>query len=233
MKSFRLIVLTAAFLVMALSVFIFRGALAHFFGNLRISFSGAADGNFSYENYQSLKTQNEFLTQNCPTGENSRQLVVAGKYHAKEARIFSDYPFNNYSAVLIDLGSDDGMKAGMPVLVSEGVLLGKVTGVKRTQSEVETIFDPSWRSAVAFGEARSKALLVGGPAPYLDLIPKTAFSNIGDPVFNLAKDFPINLLLGKIISWEAGENDVWARAKVEPPASFENLGKVLVVTDFP
>jgi cell shape-determining protein MreC len=233
MKSFRLLILSVSFVLAALVIFFSRDALIHFFGNLRLSFFGAADSDFSYENYENLKVQKEFLIQNCAPEKSNDLSVSSGRYRYEEAQIFSDYPFNNYSAVSVNLGTDDGIKVGMPVLVSEGVLLGKIVAVKRTQSEVETIFNPNWRSAAAFGPEKTKALLVGGPAPHLDLVPKNASSTAGDPVFNLAKDFPINLIIGKILSLEGGENDVWNRAKVEPPVNFEDLKKVIVITNFP
>lgn len=233
MKSFRLLILVAAFVVVVLVVFFSRTALTHFFQNFRLTFSGAANPDFSYENYESLKAQNEVLTQNLLGTENTNPTVNADRYRAKEARVFSDYPFNNYAAVTIDIGSDDGVKAGMPVLSAPGVLLGKIKDVNRTESEVETIFDPGWRSAVAFGANRAKALLTGGPAPYLDLIPKDASSTAGDAVMNLASNFPMNLLVGRILDWEDGGNGVWAKAKVEPPISFEDLRKVLVIVNFP
>jgi len=233
MKSFRLLILSVAFVAIVLIVFFSRTTLVHFFQNFRLAFSGASDPGFSYESYGNLKAQNEVLTQNLSGAENANPVASADRYRVKEARVFSDYPFNNYAAITIDIGSDDGIKAGMPVLSAPGVLLGKIKDVKRTESEVETIFDPAWRSAVAFGANREKALLTGGPAPYLDLIPKNVSSTTGDAVMNLASSFPMNSLIGKILDWEEGGNGVWAKAKVEPPISFEDLRKVLVILDFP
>lgn len=233
MKSFRFLVLGIALAAAVLVIFFSRTALVRFFQNLRFSILGAADSNFSYESYQNLKTQNAILTENAANGNNPVPAIASGRYHYRPARVFSDYPFNNYASLIVDLGSDDGMKSGMPVLSADGVLLGKITEVKRTQSEVETIFDPNWKSAVTFGTGRFKALLTGGPAPYLDLIPKEASAVVGDSVLNLASDFPMNLLVGKILSWESGENNIWFKAKLAPPVRFENLGKVMVVVDFP
>lgn len=233
MKYFRLLISGIALAAIVLIIFFSRTAVVHFFQNLRLSFLGAADSDFSYESYQNLKIQNEVLIQNSANGKNTVPVISLGRYHYKSANVFSDYPFNNYASLAVDLGADDGIKVGMPVLSHEGVLLGKVKEVRRTQSEIETIFDPNWRSAVVFGANRSKAVLIGGPAPYLDLISKEASAAIGDPVFNLAGNFPLNLLVGKILSWESGENNIWSKAKLEPLAHFENLGKVLVVIDFP
>ncbi len=233
MKSFRVLILGIAFVAVVLIVFLSRAALAHFFQNFRILLSGAADPEFSYENYQNLKMQNNVLAQSYADGKEPVQIFSAGKYHYKIADVFSDYPFNNYASLTIDLGTENGIKTDMPVLASEGVLLGKVKNVSRTQSEISTIFDPNWRSAAAFGSDRVKALLVGGPAPYLDLIPKEATTTPGDSVFNLAKDFPLNLNLGKTLDFEPGGNGIWSRAKLEPPVRFENIQKVMVILDFP
>lgn len=233
MKSFRVLVLGMAFVAVVLTVFFARAPIAHFFQNLRVLISGAADPDFSYQSYENLKMQNNVLIGNYMDNKGATSVSTGERYHYKTARVFSDYPFNNYASVIVDAGSDDGLKVGMPVLASEGVLIGRVKEVKRTQSEVETIFDPSWRSAAAFGPERVKALLVGGPAPYLDLVPKETSSTVGDVVFSLGKDFPLNLNFGKILGWESGENGIWSRAKLEPSVHFENLEKVLVVLDFP
>lgn len=233
MKSFRVLILGIAFVAVVLVIFLSRTVLAHFFQNLRVLISGSADPNFSYEGYENLKMENNVLTQNFLGGKNNEFVFNPGRYHYKTAGVFSNYPFNNYASLIINAGSDDGIKVGMPVLAGEGVLLGKIKEVSRTQSEVATIFDPNWRSAAAFGPNRIKALLIGGPAPYLDLISKEATTTIGDSVFNLAKDFPLNLNLGKILNSESGEESIWFRAKVEPPVHFEGLRKVMVILDFP
>ena len=162
-----------------------------------------------------------------------RETPLSGEYRYESAGVFSDYPFNNYGSLVINAGADNGLKTGMPVLAAEGILIGRIKEVKKTQSEVATIFDPNWRSATAFGPDRVKALLVGGPAPYLDLVPREAVVNINDAIFNLAKDFPLNLNIGKVMGRSDEENGIWSRVKLEPPVSFENLKKVLVITDFP
>ncbi|TSA46467.1 rod shape-determining protein MreC [bacterium] len=233
MKSFRVLILGIAFVAVVLAIFLSRAALAHFFQNLRVLVFGSADPNFSYESYEDLKMENNVLTQNSLGGKNGEFSFDSGRYRYKTASVFSDYPFNNYASLIVNAGSDDGIKVGMPVLSGEGVLLGKIKEVSRTQSEVATIFDPNWRSAAAFGPNRVKALLIGGPAPYLDLISKEATTTIGDSVFNLAKDFPLNLNLGKILSSESEEEGIWFKAKIEPPVHFEGLAKVLVILDFP
>ncbi len=233
MKSFRFLILSVVLVAIILVVFLFRIPITHFFRNVGILISGVADPNFSYESYENLKMQKDVLMQSCPVKNDCNSSIRSGRYDYKEASVFSNYPFNNYASIAIGLGSDDGIGVGMPVMAAEGVLLGKIKNVKRTVSEVETIFDPNWRSAVVFGANRSKALLVGGPAPYLDLISKEDISNVGDPVLSTAKDFPMNLLAGKILNQESGDNDAWYRAKMEPPFHFENLEKVLVVLNFP
>ena len=231
MKSFRILVLGAVFAGLVGAIFLFRQPLVGFFRNIRVVVFGAADPEFNYENWQNLKIQNGLLAQISAGAK--EETPLSGEYRYKIAGVFSDYPFNNYGSIVINAGADDGLKIGMPVLAAEGILIGRIKEVKKNQSEAATIFDPNWRSAAAFGPDRVKALLVGGPAPYLDLVPKDAVVKMNDAVFNLAKDFPLNLNIGKVIGRSDGENGIWSRVKLEPPISFENLKKVLVITDFP
>lgn len=231
MRSFRILILGLVFTGFVGAILVFKQPLVAFFRNIRVIVFGAADPEFSYENWQNLKIQNGLLAQ--ISAGTKGEAPLSGEYRYKIAGVFSDYPFNNYGSIIINAGADDGLKIGMPVLAAEGILIGRIKEVKKTQSEAATIFDPNWRSAAAFGPDRVKVLLVGGPAPYLDLVPKEAVVNTNDAVFNLAKDFPLYLNIGKIIGRNEGEGGIWSRVKLEPPISFENLKKVLVITDFP
>ncbi len=159
--------------------------------------------------------------------------VDHARYRILEAQVYSRYPFNNYASVSINAGSDDGVKEGMPVLAASGVLFGKVKTVERTRSEVETLFDPSWRSTVFVGDARTKAVFVGASSPYLDLIPKDASTTVGDTIVNGSPDFPMNLLVGSVAGLQGGTNTLWLQAKVNPSFQFDTLDRVYVVLNYP
>ncbi len=234
MKSFRIFVAIAVCVLLVVVVFVWRVSLLGFFGNLRVALLGSADPSFDYRTFEKLRLENEA----CVAEKNASTFVSdvsakSGKYRVKEVKVFSLYPFNDYASVSINAGSDDGLKEGMPVLTAPGVLLGKIKTVSRTASEVETIFNPSWRSTVAVGEKRIKAVLVGGASPYVDLLPKDAPVAQGDAIVNLAPEFPMDLFLGKADEFREGSNALWLRAVVDPLFRFENIDRVLVVMNFP
>lgn len=234
MKSFRVFVVVTICVLLAIIVFVWRFPLLRFFANVRVALVGSADPSFDYRSFEKLRLENEALIGECAASAFvPGALAESGKYSVKEVKVFSLYPFNDYASVSIGAGSDEGLKEGMPVLTAPGVLLGKITAVSRTKSEVETIFSPSWKSTVSVGAQRIKAVLVGGATPYVDLLPKDAPVVAGDSVSNLAPEFPIDLFLGKADEFREGSNALWLRAAVNPFFRFEDIDRVLVVMNFP
>ncbi len=238
MRSFKVLVLGLAAVIVLGLAFWGRDAILVFFNNLRLTFTGAADPNFNYQNFSALETENAGLKaelSNYLRFKNATGTPVfgGGRYEYLSAEVQSDYPFNDYAAIVIGAGAKDGLKPGMPVLEGDGVLIGKVNTVSGSQSEVETIFDPAWRSAVVIGSGRTKALLSGGTTPNLDLIPKNAGVQTGDQVLSIATDLPIDLLVGGISSLSANPSGLWAKATLTLPWEPGNLDKIYVVTNFP
>lgn len=153
--------------------------------------------------------------------------------HYIEAYLYSRYPFNDKGVVVVSAGSDDGIRPDMPVMSREGVLLGRINSVKRTQSEVETIFNPSWRSSVYLGEKNIKAVLRGGEAPTIEFVPKEAVISKGDSVINSSPNLPFGAYVGEVSVSKISAGDLWQSAEVETGYSLDNIGSVLIVTDFP
>lgn len=148
------------------------------------------------------------------------------------ARIYSRYPFADRSVLIINQGAAGGIREGMPVLAAKGILLGKIIKVKKSFSEVQTIFDPAWRSSVGVGSQKTKALLMGGSAPILDLIEPTAIVNDNDPVINLSPDFPYGLAVGQLINLDKPVAQPWFRGELEPFFDLIALKEVLVDVGF-
>jgi cell shape-determining protein MreC len=153
--------------------------------------------------------------------------------HYVEARLYSRYPFNDQGVVVIAAGSDDGVRLDMPVLAREGILLGRVSAVRRTQSEVETIFNPAWRSSVYIGTKNVKAVLHGGKTPTIEFVPKEAAIQKGESITNSSPNFPLGVFAGTILLAHAGDRDLWQSADIDPGYTLDDVQSALVVTDFP
>ncbi len=237
MSSFRVLVLGLVLILVLGSAFLGRTAIAGFFSNLHLIFAGAGDPGFSYANFKNLETENAGLKMELANYERLKNatgtIVLGGRYAIVSAEVYSDYPWNDYSAIAIGAGSRDGLKPGMPVVAAGGALIGKIKTVAGTQSEVETIFDPAWRSAVAIGAGRVKALLSGGTAPSLSLVPKNSGVLAGDAVTSIASDLPMDLPVGQVASISETPSGLWASAQAALPWDPGNLNMVYVITNFP
>lgn len=230
MKSLRIFIVSFVLLALLALMFFYNSAVGGWLKNLKSFFAALFDSSFNYGVFQELKLENQSLKLEI---EKLQGREVSPKFNHLVAETYSRYPFNDRNLIIINLGFADGVTTTMPVLASANVLLGRVSAVKRTQSEVETVFNPSWRSAVTVGEKRTKAVLVGGDPPYLDFIPKEAPVKAGDEIFNISSEYPLNLLIGTVLDLDVTPQNPWAKAKVKTPYNPEDLDKLLVVQNFP
>lgn len=137
----------------------------------------------------------------------------------KPAFVFSRYPFNLKSEVLINLGSKDGVTTNTPVVLlpisendSNFIFIGKVINVLDKFSTVQTIFDPNLKLAVKINTS-TNALFIGGPKPVISLIPKN-FNILKEEIVYVADiNFPYGLIIGKINQIRP-QNDLFNEADV-------------------
>lgn len=142
-------------------------------------------------------------------------------------------PFVKY--VIINRGSDGGLRSGMAVVTSQG-LVGRVAAVTAGAARVELITDPSSSVNVRLEPSGAQAVLLGSLAGELslDLIPQTASVNVGDLVLTsgLGGNFPGNMLIGQITGVRRRETDLFQQASVQPVVDFSKLEIVLLITNF-
>ena len=93
------------------------------------------------------------------------------------ARVVSDArgPFSN--ARLADVGSDQGVKVGNPVISEHGVV-GRIVGVAKRASRVLLLTDVESRTPVLVDRTNARAILTGDGGP----IPRLEFVRGRDPV---------------------------------------------------
>ncbi len=142
-------------------------------------------------------------------------------------------PFVKY--VIINRGSDSGLRSGMPVVTSQG-LAGRIAAVTAGAARVELITDPASSVNVRLEPSGAQAVLLGSLTGELslDLIPQTASVNVGDLVLTsgLGGNFPGNILIGQITSLHRRETDLFQQASVQPVVDFSKLEIVLLITNF-
>jgi rod shape-determining protein MreC len=142
-------------------------------------------------------------------------------------------PFLSY--IIIDHGSDNGIRKGMPVVTQQG-LVGKVDAVTATAARIQLITDPGSEVNITLKEAKTDGQVSGSVTGDLSLarISTSVDLTEGDlAVTNgLGGTYPSDIVVGQILSPSKGENDLFQKAAVQPVVDFSNLKAVLIITNF-
>ncbi len=142
-------------------------------------------------------------------------------------------PFLRY--VIIDKGSDDGIRHGMPVVTEQG-LVGRIDAVTASAARVQLITDSGSRVNVRLQSSEAKAMLSGSLIGdvTLNMVPQDTDMQIGEVVLTsgLGGSYPADVLIGKVVSVRRQPNDLFQEAAVQPAVDFSSLRAVLVITNF-
>jgi rod shape-determining protein MreC len=142
-------------------------------------------------------------------------------------------PFLHY--VMINRGSDDGIRRGMPVVAQQG-LVGRVAQVTANAARVELITDPAVQVSVRLQPSDVDGVLVGSITGDLviDLIPLDATVNPGDLVFTsgIGGAYPGNILIGQVSNVRQEATALFQTATVQPIVDFTRLEILLVIVNF-
>ena len=142
-------------------------------------------------------------------------------------------PFLHY--IIIDKGSNDGLRRGMPVVTDQG-LVGRVDAVISSAARVQLINDPASVVNVRLEKAGREAVLAGNLSGdlTLDLIPQDVALEPGDVVLTsgLGGGYPADQIVGQVLSVHKQDSDLFQQATVQPVVDFSQLKIVLIITDF-
>jgi rod shape-determining protein MreC len=142
-------------------------------------------------------------------------------------------PFLRY--VIINRGSDDGLRRGMPVVSQQG-LVGRIAGVTANGASVQLITDPATSVNVLLQPSGVEAALSGSITGdiSLDMIPQDAPIKNGDLILTsgLGGDYPANILIGQVTSVRQKPFELFQSASVQPVVDFSQLKIALVITNF-
>jgi len=142
-------------------------------------------------------------------------------------------PFLKY--ILIDQGSDAGLRNGMPVVTAQG-LVGRVDAVTAQAARVQLITDPASVVNVRLQSIEQEAQLAGSLTGELslDMVPQDANVTPGTLIVTsgLGGTYPSNILVGQVLSVRKLENDLFQTALVQSAVDFNNIQAVLVITNF-
>ena len=142
-------------------------------------------------------------------------------------------PFLHY--IIINRGSNDDIRRGMPVLTNQG-LVGRVDAVIADAARVQLVTDPASSVNVYLQNADTSAVLYGSVTGdiSLDLISQNVAVEAGDLILTsgLGGGYPADLIIGQVVTVRSLEFELFQQATVQPAVDFSRLEIVLVITNF-
>lgn len=168
--------------------------------------------------------------------EKARDLQNQDNFDWQIGRIIG-MDYQNWSSyVIIDIGSESGIKVDMPVVTENKLLIGKIVEANDKFSKVSTIFNPSIKVAVRTQDSEAFGILSGDYTKNLsmDLVAKDKTLNLGEVVLTSGKDgiFPANLVIGQLKNFEIKPENLFQVANIKSELDVYGLDRVLVLTKF-
>lgn len=137
-----------------------------------------------------------------------------------------------FRTLVLDKGSDDGVRENCPVVTAEGVV-GRVYQVAPTASRVLLLTDTSSAVDALVQTTRSEVIVEGrlGARCRMLYLARADAAKPGDRVVTsgLGDVFPKGLLVGEIASVESAKGGVFRAAELRPSVDFASLEEVFVV----
>lgn len=142
-------------------------------------------------------------------------------------------PFIQY--LIIDQGSDNGIRYGMPVVTQQG-LVGRIDAVTAVAARVQLITNAATTVNVRLQSSQSNALLQGSLTGdiSLQMVPQDVVLLPGEVILTsgLGGNFPSDLLIGQVLTVRKSDTELFQTASVQPAVDFTALRAVLVVKNF-
>ena len=157
------------------------------------------------------------------------------EYSYKAASVIGRDPSPFLRYVIINVGSNEGVLPGMPVVTDKG-LVGRVEAVIGEAARVQLVTDAASAVDVSLQASNTEAMLEGSVTGELSLnnISQDAIIQVGDVVLTsgLGGTYPPNLLVGQVVSIRKLQSELFQQAAIQPNVDFTQLQFVLVITNF-
>jgi len=199
-------------------------------------------GKIRAENTRLYKENLELLSENIKLKEQElenialrKQLNLAILKDKKTIRAdisgFDPISFNNF--FVINKGIAEGIEKDLPVLSSEGVLIGRIEESFDQFSRVTVIFSPNSSVAIVSLDSRSKGILKGdfGTSLIMDMIPQYEELLEGEVVATsgMGQLFPKGVPIGTVDKIVSSNNDIFKKASVDAFADLNKMETVIVI----
>jgi rod shape-determining protein MreC len=178
-----------------------------------------------------VKRENSILRQQLNFSESMCQSRTCLDW--KIARVVGRNPDNYNNYIIIDVGKNDGAEEDQAVIISGGIMIGKITELFDNFSKVMLITDPKSSVNSITQTTRANGIVRGkySTGAKLEMINQNERLVDGDLIITsgLKKTIPKGLIIGKISEIEESANKVFKQADIHLLADFNHIEEVFVV----
>ncbi len=144
------------------------------------------------------------------------------------ARIISKDVFHQYDFLTVDKGKKDGIVVNLPVVVNQGILIGKVIEVNEQSSKIILLTNPRNQTAATFENENKTIGVVSGDyglGMKMDLIPQEKTIEVNEKIITsgLEEFIPKGLIIGEVIRVEKEPNGFFQIAYVKAIVPYNNI----------
>jgi rod shape-determining protein MreC len=175
---------------------------------------------------QNIQKENEALRKEL-------NLLPRERFELLGAHILSHNPTGGNQWIIIDRGKKDGIKEGMVVIISEGILVGRIDMVDNTTSRVQLITNSKSIVNVQTVRTGAKAVARGDHGISLNItdIKKQDDVEVGD-IFvtsNIGGELPAYLSVAKILNISSTDDNLFQEAQALPLVDMDDLYFVFII----
>ena len=218
--------------------------LAHNLGQFHVALVSL--GQVRQHNIVLQKQTNELLAENARLTELEHEniylrqqldLQQSKTFDLVPATIIGKQPTNFIQFLIIDQGTAGGIEKGMPVVSSEGLLVGQILSVQQHTAKVLIITDGDSVVPAKVQLSRADGVVRGQSFGYgltLDFVPLDVQLEVNTIVITsgLGDSFPKGLFIGVISDVEKNPSEVFQKASIRPQVNFNQLEMVAVIKNF-
>lgn len=228
-------VLVYPFQIFSYSIFYKAGNVRDFFLSI---------GQLKDENRTMVKENQNLLAENAKLRDMEREniflreqvgLLPRDKFELEAVSVISQDPQGSGNWIEINKGSSEGISEGMTVIVSQGILIGRIQQVFSGKSKVMLLSNPKSVIGVAVSQSGAKGIAKGeyGLGVIVDSILQADIVNVGDEIVTtgIGGDVPRGLLVGTVQQVRPSNDRLFQQAVISSPINVSKLETVFIVKE--
>ncbi len=186
-----------------------------------------------------LENENSILRQQLKYKQSNPDFDLLGAAVVERqidlARVIGRDPSNLARYIIVDQGSAEGVKIGMPVVTPEG-LVGRVTDTGTHWAKTLLIIDPSSSVNAVVQSTRATGVTQGDVNGNLIIkyVPQGEAIKTGDLILTsgMGGTFPKRLVIGEVTEVRKHDIELFQEATLKPTVDFTRLEFVLILKKF-